>query len=268
MNQETLDRLIGAAPPSRVDVERIILRQRHRRRVRQLAAGGGVAVAVVVAIMLGASLTGGQRPRDLQVATAPSGVATGPDASGHAGVLLEVDSEAGRRRTLTRLRTALEDAVEKHAPGTRWISMPDAPGEKPTPDGHPTLRIDENPTGFSGRSGITADGAKGGLHLALRPVGCSAGRACSPLHVCDGADAECIVLPSGSGLQRVYWVDKPGEGRVFYGVDLVLADGVHALRLLAVNDFGDAGPVSAPVPVLTRPELHRVATEIADRITG
>jgi hypothetical protein len=44
---------------------------------------------------------------------------------------------------------------------------------------------------------------------------------------------------------------------------------VHGLRLQAVNYFGgDGSAVSAPAPVLARAELDRIATAIADQVSG
>jgi hypothetical protein len=64
-------------------------------------------------------------------------------------------------------------------------------------------------------------------------------------------------------------VDKPGRGWHFYGVDVELADGKHAVHLSAVNYFGgDGSAPSAPAPVFTRAQLDAIATDIAEKITG
>ncbi|MEU4420816.1 hypothetical protein AB0F81_09325 [Actinoplanes sp. NPDC024001] len=270
MTQEMLDRLIGAAPPSTVDVDAVIVRARRGQRLRRLAASGAVATAVAGAVLAGVSLTGGG-PAPLPVAEPPPAQpSTTPSvAPSGTGTVVETGTEAGRRRTLEVVREALESATEKHAPGTAWIYMPDVPGEKRLPDGRPNLWIGKDPVSFEGRSGITGDGRKGGFYLSLRPAGCVAGQSCSPLYECDGTVKTCATTRTASGLKLVHWIDKPGRGWVFYGADVALRDGDHALRLQAVNYFGgDGSPTSAKLPVLTRAQLDAIATDIADVFTG
>lgn len=275
MNQQILDQLIGPAPASTVDVDRVIRRTRRRRFTRRLAAGGSAAVAVVLAVGLGVSLAGGPRQPAPEVAAQPSGEVTPSSAtpSGSAAGAVETDTEQGRLRTLDRLRAALEAARAAHAPATAWIYMPDVPGETRTPDGQVKMWLtgDDNrgQISFQGRSGITDGDRKGGFYLSLRPAACHAALSCSPLYECAAPIHECSQSRTPSGLKLVHWVDKPGRGWQFYGVDIALRDGEYALRLQAVNYFGGDGskPV-APAPVLTRAQLDAMATGIADSFTG
>ena len=284
MNQQMLDQLIGTTPPSTVDVDGVIRRTLRRRLLRRVAAAGSTAV-VVVAVALGAGLAGGSRT-DLTAspsAPGPSGsVPSGPGSSGpgssasgppvSASVPVDTSTAAGRQRALARVRDALQEAKAEHAPGTAWIHMPDVPGEPRTPDGQVTMWTtddDQNPGSVEGRSGITGGGRKGGFYLSLRPTGCSAGQSCSPLYECAAPIHACSEDRTPSGSKLVHWVDKPGQGWHFYGVDIALRDGEHALRLQAVNYFGGDGskPV-APNPVLTRAQLDAIATDVADALGG
>ena len=270
MNQETLDTLIGTPPPSTVDVDRIVVRQRRRQRWRRVAASGSAAVAVVVAVAVGLSLTGGPRQRPVAATSAPAQPVGTPGATaGAPGFVLETGTAAGRQRTVDRLRAALEAATAKHAAGAEWIYMPDVPGERRTPDGRPVLRATGDPVTFEGRSGIVAGGRRGGFYLSVRPEGCQPNGVCFATRECDRMLASCASLRTPGGLPAIHWVDRPNGKYVFYGVHVTLRDGEHALTLQAVNYFGgDASPVSAAVPALTRNQLDAIAAGIADRITA
>lgn len=264
MNQEILDELIGAPPPSTVDVDAVIARQRRRQRLHRLAASGSAAAGVVLAVILGAGVTGGPPPHKT-----PQPPATAPSATGFP---LEPDTKAGRERTQDRLRAALEAALTEHAPGAKWIYMPDVPGEKRTPDGHLTMWITEDPVYFEGRSGISAGGGKGGFYLSVRPAECEPGLSCSAALTCDDLSSGCSEARTPGGLDVVRWVEKsPGGDQPYlsYGVQVMLRGGTHTLTLRAVNVFGgDASPVRAPAPALTRTQLERMAADVAERITG
>ncbi|MEU8606852.1 hypothetical protein AB0C29_02455 [Actinoplanes sp. NPDC048791] len=269
MNQAMLDQLLGTAPPSTVDVEAVVRRTRRRRRIRHLAAGGSAAVAVV-AVMVGASLLPG---RGSKPPPAPPAAVASPSLSPSVSpsplaFQLQSGTPAGQQRILDRLQTVLEEAATEHAPDVRWIYMPDVPGEKRTPDGHPVMFALDDST-FRARSGVTADGRKGGFYLSLRDVRCGAGQSCEPLYECAPPIADCQTTRTASGLRLIRYVDKPGRGWHFYGVDVELADRRHAVHLSAVNYFGgDGSAPSAPAPVFTRAQLDAIATDIAEKITG
>jgi len=273
MNRDMLDQLIGDPPRSTVDVGAIIAGQRRRRRV---AIGAGAAGAVL-AILAGAALAGGHltaRPPAPLAAPAATTASTVPSAStGPAGFALRTGTEAGRRQTLDDLRTALEQATQIYARGTAWIYMPDVPGEKRTPDGHPAMWSTTDPVSFEGRSGVTAAGHKGGFYLSVRPTACVTGRSCADVYACDGTLTGCTATRTPAGLPVVGWTEKApasgGKQYVFHIVQITLRGGASTLTLRAVNYFGgDASPVSAPTPVLTRTQLDAIAAAIADQITG
>ncbi|KUL33042.1 hypothetical protein [Actinoplanes awajinensis] len=273
MTQEMLDRLIGAAPPSTVDIDTVITRVRRRRRFQRLAATGSAGVAVVLAALVGVSLTGGPpRPVTPQPAAPPVATPVTPSGVRHTAVsafAVEAGTAAGQQRTLSRLRVALEKATAEHAPGTRWIYMPDSPGEKRTPDGHPAMWLNRDPVSFEARSGLTAGGRKGGFYLSIRPATCAAGESCSPLAECDRTIPDCAVTRTDIGLALVHWREQPGNGWNFYGADVLLRGGRYAMRLQAVNYFGgDGSPPVASVPVLTRAQLDAIAIDVSGQIGG
>ena len=273
MNQQILDDLIGAPPPSTVDVDAIIVRQRRRQRVQRLAAGGSAAAGVVLAVVLAFGMAGGpRRPDGTPPATTPPGPS--PSATPVAtGFRLETGTKAGRERTLQRLRLALESALAEHAPRAKWIYMPDVPGEKRTPDGRPTMWISENPVFFEGRSGISADRVKGGFYLRVRPTECQIGLSCSQAVTCDDISSGCSEGRTPGGLAVVRWTETSdtGSGPPYksYNVQVVLRGGAYTATLESVNVFGgDSSPIRASAPPLTRTELERMAADVAERITG
>ncbi|WP_433788844.1 hypothetical protein [Actinoplanes sp. CA-252034] len=255
-----LDQLIGAAPASTVDVDAVVRRTRRRRRVRHLAAGGSTAVAVIAAVAVGAGLLPGAGPEP-EPAPAPPAAAASPSAPA-----LQAGTAAGRQQILDRLQTVLERAAAEHAPAVRWIYMPDVPGEKRTPDGHPVMFALNDET-FRARSGVTAGGRKGGFYLSLRAVSCPGGETCQPFYECNQAVAGCEAARSPSGLRLVRYVEKPGPGWLFYGVDVELPDRKHAVQLSAPNYFGgDGSAPSAPAPVFTRAQLEAIAIDVAEQM--
>ncbi|MEU4624712.1 hypothetical protein AB0G04_32660 [Actinoplanes sp. NPDC023801] len=270
MNQETLDQLIGAAPPSTLDVHDVIRRTRRRRRVRRALAGGSAATAVVAAFAVGAALVNGPQRTPVGPPPVAASVSAAPVPSpSPTGFALETSTRAGQERALGWLRTALEEAAARHAPGAKWIYMPDVPGEPRTPDGRPILLYTVDDDTFRGRSGITRDGRKGGFYLTLRPIDCAPGEPCQPMYECERGVADCRTSRTPAGLKMVRFVDRPGGKWLFYDVDVELPGGRYALHLNAVNYFGgDGSPAVAPAPVFTRAELAAIATEIAERVAG
>ncbi|SCF43708.1 hypothetical protein [Micromonospora mirobrigensis] len=279
MNQQVFDEFIGTPPPSTVDVDRIIERQRRGSLLRR-AAGAGSALAVAgVAVSVGVALGGGAGPRPAPPAAAPTvPVSAVPSASASAaGLRLDPSSPQAIQRTLDGLRVALEEAVAGAAPDVRWIYMPDVPGEKRLPDGHPAMRAERDPVGFVARSGLARRGGKAGLYMWVRPSGCGSPGAtgstsCSPPIECDDSmePGSCHASTTPDGLEVVETTEttpaRAGGKYRFYQVQVKLPQGYH-LRLLAVNYFGgDGSAVSTATPLLTRAELRSAATAVASRV--
>jgi hypothetical protein len=258
MNQEMLDRMIGQPPRSTVDLDRIITRQRRRVRLGRVAAGGSAAVAVVAVIAFGMNVAGHNTvPPPQPLASVPPSVV--PSAT---GIQLRED-----QATLDQLQTALEKATKRYAPGVAWIYMPDVPGEKPLPDGHPKMWMNRDPLTFEGRSGVVAGGKKGGFYLSVRPTGTQPDGTIFPGQECDRLLASCETASTSTGLPMTHWVDKPSKKYVFYGTRITVAGGRWSVTLQAVNYFGgDGSAVSTKTPVLTLNQLDAITANIADQI--
>lgn len=126
-----LDEQIGTAPPTSIDMDRLITRERRRARYRRigtpLAAGAGVALATAVAVATfgtGGADPGrpgtGQRPGAGGTVT-PSGGA--PSTSAPAVPRAPEDPAA----TADRLTQALRDAVRRVAPQVTAAQAPRYP---------------------------------------------------------------------------------------------------------------------------------------------
>jgi hypothetical protein len=289
MNRQIFDEHIGTPPPSTVDVDRIIQHQRRGSLLRRMAGGGSALAATGLAISVGIALSGGARsqPRPPSVAPAvsASAVASASPAAPAPGLRLETSDPEAIQHTLDRLRVALETAVAGAAPDVRWIYMPDVPGEKRLPDGHPAMYAERDPVGFAARSGVARHGEKGGLYMWVRPDTCSSpGGAglppgsgpgvCSAVLECDhGRKARsCQASTTAEGLEVVETSDtspaKNGRQYRFYQVQVKLPQGYH-LRLSAVNYFGgDGSGVTSERPLLTKAELRTAATAIAVQVVG
>jgi hypothetical protein len=118
MTQQLFERIIGEPPPSTVDVEQIIRRERRGRRRRWLGgAGAGLAAAAVTLSIgaVGAARTGGPPPSGAQppaTVPAPSSVDPGRDV----------------RDSSERLSRAMREAVRRVAPAAELAG---APGRAP-----------------------------------------------------------------------------------------------------------------------------------------
>ncbi|WP_433344407.1 hypothetical protein [Micromonospora sp. CA-111912] len=301
MNQQIFDEHIGTAPPSTVDVDRIIQRQRRGSLLRRIAGGGSALAATGLAISVGVALSGGAQLQPGPSAAAPPGSASAaPSASPSAptsGLRLDASDPKAIQQTLNRLRVALETAVAGAAPDARWIYMPDVPGEKRLPDGHPAMYAERNPVGWAARSGVARHGEKAGLYMWVRPDSCgsqggagldpggqlprgsgplagSGPRVCANVLECDhGMKAgTCQASTTAEGLEVVETTEtspaKNGKQYRFYQVQVKLPQGYY-LRLLAVNYFGgDGSGVTNKTPLLTKAELRTAATAIAAQVVG
>ncbi|MER5703701.1 hypothetical protein ABT023_17415 [Micromonospora sp. NPDC002296] len=296
MNQQIFDEHIGTAPPSTVDVDRIIQRQRRGSLLRRLAGGGTALAATGLAISVGVALSGGTQPQPGPSAAAPARSAPAVPSASPSGLRLDTSNPKAIQQTLSRLRVVLEREVAGAAPDVRWIYMPDVPGERRLPDGHPAMYAERNPVGWAARSGVARHGKKAGLYMWVRPDNCGsqggggldpdgplprrsspqAGggpRVCSYMLECEhGTKAGACQASTTGGLDVVERTEtspaKNGKLYRFYQVQVKLPQGYY-LRLSAVNYFGgDGSGVTSETPLLTKAELRTAATAIAAQVVN
>jgi hypothetical protein len=112
MTKQLFDEVIGAPPPSTVDVERIITGRRRGAARRRLVAASTVAVAATVAIGMGVLPdrdAGTQASDQHRGKTPPTTAAPGP---GHG------------KRSAASQTAAVDAALRQAAPGAEWIGGP------------------------------------------------------------------------------------------------------------------------------------------------
>ncbi|MGR6316569.1 hypothetical protein Q2K19_10210 [Micromonospora soli] len=111
--RELLDAAIGDPPPTAIDLDQVIKRQRRLIRVRR-AGVCGVAAAAVLAVTLGAGLMvdGSARKTGVLPAVSPSPATVVPTDPR----MREVDSPGGRR-----FQAAVTEALRREAPELRWV---------------------------------------------------------------------------------------------------------------------------------------------------
>ncbi|SCG56891.1 hypothetical protein [Micromonospora humi] len=98
------DEAVGEVPPSAIDLDRVIARQRRRLRLRRLTVAGAAAVAVG-AIAIGAAVTGGHQRTAPPVAPSPTVRVPPP----------------GQGQTFTPTDHAIFEAMSRVAPDLEWI---------------------------------------------------------------------------------------------------------------------------------------------------
>jgi hypothetical protein len=136
MTKQLFDEVIGAPPPSTVDVDRIITRRRRGAARRRLVVAGTVAAAATVAIGIGAlpDRDAGIQASDRHPGkTPPTTTAPGPQHG---------------KRSAESQTAAVDAALRQAAPGAEWIGGP--PPGFAFEDGASTFRHGMR---FQGRTG-------------------------------------------------------------------------------------------------------------------
>jgi hypothetical protein len=272
MTQKMIDDLIGAVPPSTIDLDRIIRRVSRRRRFGASAAGAGGALVVAATMMVSGVLSGGDR-LTVEAPTSSTVILTPTPTR------FRIDT-ADPEETLANLQAAWEAALAAVAPDVAFVYMPDVPGEPPGPDapsmhfssgpgviimeGRPPQRL-PGPAVFHGRAGISRDGHRAGLFLSLRS--CEPDACQTPPSCASHTAGECATTTI-SGRAVVEFTERWPDDYLFYGTSIRLGAANYDLGILAVNYFGgDGTPPTMPAPLLTRSELSAIVSAIADQIT-
>jgi hypothetical protein len=289
MTQQLFEELTADPPPSTVDVPGIVRRERRRRTLVRI----GIPAAAVLAV---ASATAVLAPGDAPT-PAPSAVAEPPSAgtsevASAPGFRLVANNKAAAAATAATLRSALDDAVHKVAPGATWLKQ--GLTKEATPDGQPPRIFGDDlkrPTDqmFSGITGISLDGKRGTLSLNIISVNpctggklakCPAGHG-SPaeiretmtkgLFACQPAPEKCAATTGNGGRRQRVQTSLSLNGFVSQETTVELADG-RALMLTVDNQFiaPDAKDVSNNVAQATTPlspaQVTAAATAIGDQI--
>jgi hypothetical protein len=285
MTQQLFEDLTADSPPSTVDVPGIVRREQHRRTLVRIGMPAAAVLALASAVVVLAP-DGAPAPTPSVVAEPPS-AGTSVMAPLHGFRLV-----ANNKATAVTLRSALDDAVHKVAPGATWLKQ--GLTKEPTPDGQPPRIFGDDqrrPTEqmFSGITGISLEGRRGTLSLNIIAVNpctggklakCPAGKG-SPeeirkqtlegLFACQPAPEKCAATTGSDGRRQRVQTSRSLTGFVSQETTVELADG-RALMLTVDNQFiaPDAKGISNNVAQGTTPlspaQVTAAATAIGDQI--
>lgn len=147
--RELFDVAIGDTPPSAIDLERVIRRQRWLVRARRIGAAG-VAAAAALAVMLGVGLMVDRQHRKALPAAAAR--ATRPP--------YRISNDQRPSAYSARYRNEVAAAFAARAPGVRWLR----------PEAVRVLRFPTGPTSDTPTGRDTEDYRNVGFSVGLYPV--------------------------------------------------------------------------------------------------
>ena len=208
------------------------------------------------------------------------------------GFRLAANNKAAAATTAATLRSALDDAVHKVAPGATWLEQ--GLTKLATPSGQPPRIFGDDlkrPTDqmFSGTTGISLDGKRGTLSLSIISINpCTGGKLAkcpvnhgSPaqmremmtkgLFACSPAPEKCAATTGNDGRRQRVQTSLSLNGFVSQETTIELADG-RALMLTVDNQFiaPDATDISDNVAQSTTPlspaQVTSAATAIGDQV--
>jgi hypothetical protein len=261
MTRELLDRSLGAVPPSTVDVDQIVRRERRMTTARWSGIGMTAVAALTVTGVLVAAAHGAAPP---PVGAPPPPATTGAAGSDNRFQLIALDKVTADGAA-TRLADALTTATAKASPETTWVA--DKPGDK----GAKVIALfsdndKETPYFYSGGGLTLTDGRQGLLNLyigrTLQPNEDFPKKA-PPLPLECGSESGCTVRTGPTG-EKIFARDiahGPG-GQHRFNVRMALP-GSFQLSLSSEDaTFNDLDAT----PPLSLDELVSIAVVVAKQI--
>ncbi len=244
MTQQQIDSLLEPVPPSGIDLDRIMSRERRRRRAVKTSQAFAAVLIVAGAVFAGMTLVGVGSP-----ATVKPG-----DATPSAQPWLPTDPDA----VAERLRAAMVDGLVQVVPDATWVQTP----EQPSPE-VPWMSLQEV-TVAPGDGALPAVSVLTGLHRGGEQVGvtlrlvpdCAPGPncllTCDPV-VCSVLEARAVVMQTSGDyvtLSATVKVENPD----------------YILKLTVRNSFGHDDPL--PDSLLSQPEVADLLTAIARHLVA
>lgn len=296
MDSKQFDDAIGVAPPSTVDVEAVILRQRRAAMVRRIGGPGVVAAAAVVAVTFGVALAvPGRGPDVAPGGGGPTGTAApssneaapvtkGPSPTGGYSPDTQCGPEPGSPpipgdpdEIATRLGAVLDPAVRAQLPDAQLTTNPinEYNGrvygpleffhvyEQGADLGNNSCLMHQDY--FLARASVTDAAGVGSILAYLGRVATGApGPACpTPAqHVPDQLFCEQRTGPAGERMTVATFELEGGTTK--HRIDLVKPDG-SMITLESANAVNDkaGGPAQRPTPHLTHDQLIDIALDPA-----
>jgi hypothetical protein len=116
--RDLLDREIGDPPPTSLNIDAIIMRQRRRTWLRQIGLGASVAALAAGSVLLATTLTGA----DSRSGGAPAG--GGPRVTPHRTFSAHSTSSSGRSTEAQRVGTVLAGLMHQALPDAAFSASP------------------------------------------------------------------------------------------------------------------------------------------------
>jgi hypothetical protein len=149
-NRDLLDREIGTPPPSTIDIDALIGRQRRLVRLRQTGIGlSTAAMTLAVGAVLVFVPRAGEAPEKVGASPTKVSIPPAPDP---------------RKAEATRLTEALQSLVEQAFPGATFAKAPvSMPGERPADP----LKFVDHGTYFSAAAVVTDTAGTGTISISV-----------------------------------------------------------------------------------------------------
>jgi hypothetical protein len=255
--QDVLDDEVGTPPPSTVDVDAVIARQ--RRRVRYQRAGAVVSVgAMTAAAALGVAALLPRPGAPAQVGA--TGRPTGPSASASS-----TGSAPGsaRKQEAARLTGELQQIMTRTLPTARFV--PTSVGGSP-----PTAALEFADKGdhFAAAAAVNDSSGTGGLYVSVgkEDTEFRHDRACSQVPPPADVRIDCAVRPGPDGAIVMVLSATMGSFKR-YLVEIIRPDG-NSVSVEVSNGAGDPYVAQRPTPPLSQEQTVTLAEEPALATTG
>ena len=297
MDRHLFDDAIGSPPPSTVDVEAVIARQRRGAFVRRVVGPGSAAVAAVVAVTFGAALAvpggltggsgGGRTPGSEPAATPPASswgpsgpsepaTSSAPNTTDTCGPPTDLPAIPGEPADIAaRLHDALDAAVRGQLPGAQLTANPVARYEDrqygPLEFAHIHQDGGLSEGGACGvpedyylaRATVTDAAGAGNIltYLGAAGDGTSNPATCPTAGVTAPEVTACEQHTGPAGEQITALTLRLEQGSTTNRVDVLKPDGTM-VTLLSENvavDGKEGGPPQRPTPPLTHDQLITIA---------
>jgi hypothetical protein len=234
INQDLLDVEMGTPPPSTVDVDAVIARQRRWSRLRQAGLIGGVSVMTLAVALVLTTLRGSGDPN-----LAPPGAGSPPTAT-----------LSPREQEAARLSEVLRELLTAALPDAEFLDpTPDPFAEKPPEQA--LVFVDQGTHFLAGARIRDAEGI-GTISVAVgrEDTQFRSERACSTDPAPQDMNVNCEVVPGPEGPTETISNSSKYDGYKFHAAELIRADD-NAVHVIIMNRSSDQPDVFRPTPHLT-----------------
>jgi hypothetical protein len=229
-NQDLLDGEMGTPPPSTVNVDTVIARQRRWARLRQAGLIGGVGVMTLAVALVLTTFRGSGDPNHAPPGANPT------------------QTLSPREQEATRLSAALRQLLTQALPGAEFLD-PEPDSYVKNPPTEALVFVDQETYFYAAAQIRDADG----ISTIMVAVGKEdtqfrSERACSTDPAPRDMNVSCEVVPGPDGPTEVVSNSSKFDGYKFHAAEIIRADD-NAVHVVITNRSGE--DVFRPTPHLT-----------------